>query len=83
VCLAVPGEILEITDQDPLTRQGRVRFGGAIRVVNLSCVPKAGVGDFVLVHVGVAISTVDPAQAERTFRYLRELGELAELEGEA
>jgi hydrogenase expression/formation protein HypC len=83
MCLAVPGQVLEITCQDPLTRQGRVKFGEVTRSVNLACVPEAQVGDYVLVHVGLAISTVDPEEAARTFRYLDELGELSELEGEA
>ena len=79
MCLAVPGEVLEITCAAPLTRQGRVRFGEAVRVVNLACVPEADVGDYVLVHVGLAISVVDPEGARRTLRYLEELGELGEL----
>jgi hydrogenase expression/formation protein HypC len=83
MCLAVPGEVLEITCEEPLTRQGRVRFGGVVREVNLACVPEAVVGDYVLVHVGLAISTVDPEEAQRTLRYLEELGELDELGGGA
>jgi len=78
MCLAVPGEVLEITSEDPLARQGRVRFGGVVREVNLSCVPEAAVGDYVLVHVGVAISRLDAAEAARTLQALSELGELIE-----
>jgi hydrogenase expression/formation protein HypC len=83
VCLAVPGEVIEVTVEDPLSRQGRVRFGGIVRQVNLACVPEAVVGDFVLVHVGIAISTVDADEAARTLRYLAELGDLDELQGDA
>jgi hydrogenase expression/formation protein HypC len=82
VCLAVPGEVIEITSEDALTRQGRVRFGGIVKQVNLACVPEAAVGDFVLVHVGIAISTVDAEEAARTLSYLAELGDLDELRGD-
>jgi hydrogenase expression/formation protein HypC len=81
MCLAVPGEVLDLTDECALTRRGRVRFGGVVREVNLAYVPEVRVGDFVLVHVGVAIAVVDAAQAARTFEYLAELGELEEGEG--
>jgi hydrogenase expression/formation protein HypC len=57
-----------------------VRFGGIVKEVNLAFVPEARVGDFVLVHVGVAISAVDEAEAARVFAYLGEMGELSELE---
>lgn len=76
MCLAVPGEVLEVIGDDPLTRHGRVRFGGVVRDVNLAYVPEASVGDFVLVHVGFAISRIDAAQAARTLQYLDELGEV-------
>ncbi|MFH1566855.1 MAG: HypC/HybG/HupF family hydrogenase formation chaperone, partial [Gemmatimonadota bacterium] len=52
MCLAVPGKLLEITDADPVTRTGRVSFGGVVKEVNLACVPEARVGDYVTVHVG-------------------------------
>ena len=79
MCLAVPGKILTVQGDDPFTRSGRVDFGGITKEVNLSCVPEAGEGDFVIVHVGMAISQVDPEEAEKIFGYLREMGELAEL----
>ena len=63
-----------------MLRSGRVDFAGVVKQVNLSYVPDAAVGDFVLVHVGFAISTVDEAEAAKVFRYLEEMGELAELE---
>lgn len=80
MCLAVPGRILSIDGADPVLRTGKVDFGGITKAVRLSFVPEAQVGDFVLVHVGVAISTIDDAEAHRVFEYLRQMGELAEPE---
>ena len=80
MCLAVPGRILSIEGDDPLLRAGKVDFSGVVKRVNLAFVPEAAVGDYVLVHVGVAISTVDEAEAKQVFEYLRQMGELAELE---
>jgi hydrogenase expression/formation protein HypC len=80
MCLAVPGRILSIEGTDPVLRAGRVDFAGIVKRVNLSYVPEAQVGDFVLVHVGFAISTVDEAEAAKVFSYLREMGDLAEIE---
>ena len=79
MCLAVPGQIASVDDADPVLRSGRVNFGGIAKVVNLSCVPQAQVGDYVLVHAGMAIHTVDEKEAERVFEYLRQMGELDEL----
>ena len=76
MCLAVPGKVLDIQGNDSLFRTGRVSFGGAVKAVSLACVPDARVGDYVLVHVGFALSVVDPEEAETTFRYLREMGDL-------
>ncbi len=80
MCLAVPGKVLSIAGDEPLQRAGRVSFGGIVKEVNLACVPEAQVGDFVIVHVGVAISRLDEAEAQRVFDYLREMDELAELQ---
>jgi hydrogenase expression/formation protein HypC len=80
MCLAVPGNIISIAGSDPLLRSGRVNFGGIIKEVNLGYVPEAKVGDYVIVHVGFAISIVDQAEAEQVFEYLRQMGELTELE---
>ena len=63
-----------------MLRAGRVDFAGIVKDVNLSYVPEAVVGDYVLVHVGFAISTVDEAEAAQVFAYLREMGDLAELD---
>ncbi len=79
MCLAIPGELLEISDDDALMRTGKVSFGGIVKTVNLACVPEARIGDFVTVHVGLALSVVDQAEAERVFEYLREVGELQDL----
>ncbi len=76
MCLAVPGKIVEILGDDPLLRAAKVSFAGVVKVVSLTCTPEARLGDFVLVHVGVAISTIDPQEAEETFRYLKAMGEL-------
>ena len=80
MCLAVPGKILNITGDEPMTRMGRVSFGGIVKQVNLAYVPDAGVGDYVIVHVGFAISTLDQQEADRVFEYLRQMDELQELE---
>ena len=82
MCLAVPGRVLNITNEDPLMRAGRADFGGIVKEVNLALVPEAGVGDYVIVHVGVAISRLDEEEASRVFDYLRQMGELDELKGE-
>jgi len=80
MCLAVPGRIVSIEGDDPLLRCGRVDFSGAVKLVNLAFVPEAQVGDYVLVHVGFAISTVDEAEARLVFQYLKEMGDLADIE---
>jgi len=76
MCLAVPGRIASIAEAAPLMRVARVDFGGVAREVNLACVPEAQVGDYVLVHVGFALSVLDAAEAERVFAYLREIDAL-------
>jgi len=80
MCLAVPGKITSITGDDPLTRTGKVDFGGILKEISLAYVPEAQVGDYAIVHVGFAISLVDQEEAEKVFEYLREMEELAELE---
>lgn len=79
MCLAVPGKIVSINGQDEL-RAGDVSFGGIVKRVNLAYVPEAGIGDYVMVHVGFAISVVDETEAQNTLQYLEQMGELAELE---
>jgi hydrogenase expression/formation protein HypC len=77
VCLAVPGEILEIEEEQG-SRIARVRFGGIVRRVSLDFVPEAGLGEYVMVHVGFAISRIDRGEAERTYKLLEEMGALEE-----
>jgi hydrogenase expression/formation protein HypC len=79
MCLAVPGKILSVAGDDLMLRTGRVGFGGVIKEVNLSCVPDAGVGDYVIVHVGMAISKLDEEEAAQIFAYLQQMQELEEL----
>lgn len=80
MCLAVPGRITEILNEEPITRAGKVNFGGIVKEVNLAYVPEAQVGDYVIVHVGFAISIVDEIEALRVFEYLEQIGELEELQ---
>ena len=75
MCLAVPGRLLDTSGADPLTRVGRVDFGGVIKEINLAFAPEARVGDHLLVHVGFAIAVIDEAEAERVFKHLAEIGE--------
>ena len=71
MCLAVPGKITSISGDDPLMRTGKVDFGGILKEVNLAYVPEAQLGDYVIVHVGFALSRVDEAEAQQVFEYLR------------
>ena len=80
MCLAVPGKIISIEEVDAAFRNGRVDFAGIVKNVNLSYVPDAKVGDYVVVHVGFALSIVDEKEAVQVFKYLREMGELQELD---
>lgn len=80
MCLAIPGKIKSIESQyDGLVRMANVVFGGITKQASLEMLPDAQVGDYVLVHVGVAISKIDEAEAEKTFSYLKEIGEIDEL----
>lgn len=80
MCLAVPGRILSTSGDDPLMRVGRVDFGGVLKEINLAYTPEATIGDYVLVHVGFAITVIDEVEAEKVFAHLREIGELGDLE---
>lgn len=80
MCLAVPGKLISVEGED-LNRTGRVSFGGVVKEVSLAYVPEAQVGDYVIVHVGFALSTVDETEAQRVFDYLEEMGDLGELYG--
>ena len=78
MCLAVPGKLISISGED-LNRSSKVNFGGVLKEVNLAYVPEAQVGDYVIVHVGFALSKVDEAEAQRVFEYLDAMGDLGEL----
>lgn len=80
MCLAIPGNIVSIEGNDPLLRTGKVNFGGIIKNVNLAYVPEAKIDDYVLVHVGFAINTIDEEEAQKIFQYLKEMDELTDLE---
>jgi hydrogenase expression/formation protein HypC len=75
MCLAVPGQIVDIREEHGL-RAGRIQFGGIVRQASLDFVPEAQVGDYVMVHVGFAISRVDAAEAHRTYELLEQMGAL-------
>lgn len=79
MCLAIPGLLEEVRTVDGL-RVGTVRFGGVTREAVLEAVPHANVGDYVLVHVGFALSVMDEAEAKRTFALFEELDALEELQ---
>ena len=79
MCLGIPGQITGISDSAAPVRLGKVNFGGIQKMVNLAYVPEANVGDYVIVHVGFAISVIDEAEAEKVFEYLEQMGELEEI----
>jgi hydrogenase expression/formation protein HypC len=79
MCLGIPGKLLDAYDANGL-RMGEVQFGGIVREACLAYVPEANVGDYVVVHVGFAISRVDEEEALRTYMLLEEMGQLSELE---
>jgi len=72
MCLAIPGQILDIEGSDPLLRSGRVSFAGIVKRANLAYVPEAKTGDYVLVHAGFALTVIDEAEALKTLAYLAE-----------
>jgi hydrogenase expression/formation protein HypC len=75
VCLAIPGKLLAKSEEDGMLC-GRMEFGGIVRTACLDLLPEANVGDYLLVHVGFAISRIDEEEAKATLAYLEELGEL-------
>ena len=83
MCLAVPGQVVSILEGAiPELRCAKVDFGGVRKQINLAFTPEANTGDYVLVHVGFALTVVDEAEARRIFEDLKMLGELSELESE-
>ena len=75
MCLAIPGKILSIDNSGPLTRAGRVSFGGTTKEINLAYVPEAGVGDYVIVHVGFALSKLDEQEAQQVLALFNQMDE--------
>ena len=78
MCLAIPGKIMSITNEESLMREGKVSFGGIIKDVNLAYVPEAKIDDYVIVHAGFALSVLDESEAQQVFKYLEEIGQLSE-----
>lgn len=73
MCLAVPGKVISISGDDPLLKSAKVSFGGVMKEVSLAYVPEAAIGDYVVVHVGFALSIVDQEAAEQTLADLQQL----------
>jgi hydrogenase expression/formation protein HypC len=73
MCLAVPGQVLEIVGDDPLTRIAKVAFAGIVKEASLALLPETKVGNYVLVHAGFAITLLNEAEAQRTLEYLEEI----------
>jgi hydrogenase expression/formation protein HypC len=80
MCLAIPGKVLDIETTPEGVRMGRANFGGIVKQVCLEYIPDAVPGDYVLVHVGFALSKVDEEEAARTYKLLEEMKQLGELE---
>lgn len=80
MCLGVPGKVLSVEERPDGMSMGRVSFGGVVKEVCMAYTPEVQVGDFVVVHVGFAISRVDEAEAEQVFAFLAQMDELGELQ---
>jgi hydrogenase expression/formation protein HypC len=80
MCLAIPGKIESISSKDPLLRIGRINFGGIIKEASLAYVPEATIGDYVIVHVGFALSRMNEDEAQKVFDYVKAMEDLSELE---
>lgn len=82
MCLGIPGKIVKIWgEEDELLRMGKVDFGGIVREVSLAYVPEVQVGDYVIVHVGFALHTIDEEEAQETLALFREIGAIEEESG--
>ena len=79
MCLAIPGKVVSVSGDDPLTRMARINFSGIVKEASLAYVPEVRIGDYVIVHVGFALSKVDEAEAQKIFEYLKRMDELGEL----
>ena len=80
MCLAIPGKIESISSEDPLLRIGRINFGGIIKEASLAYVPEAAIGDYVIVHVGFALSRMNEDEAQKVFDYVKAMEDLSEME---
>ncbi len=78
MCLAVPGKVIRWLDRDPLFARAEIEFEGVRRACHMACVPDTEVGEFVIVHAGVAISRVDAAEAQHILEELRHLSDAYE-----
>lgn len=76
MCLAVPGKIIELSEDNGILRTGIISFGGIVKEASLAFLPEAKVGDYVIVHAGVALNTVDEEEAAKILETLEEIGEL-------
>jgi hydrogenase expression/formation protein HypC len=79
MCLGVPGKVISLQPDPSGMTMGRVSFGGIIKEVCMAYVPEVEVGEYVVVHVGFAISRIDEQEALQVFEYLAQIGELDEL----
>jgi len=80
MCLAIPGKVIEIKkEKDSIFKMAKVSFGGIVKEVNLAMIPEAKIGDYILVHVGVAISIIDEEEAQKTLDILIQMEELDDL----
>ncbi|MEO6132453.1 MAG: HypC/HybG/HupF family hydrogenase formation chaperone [Saprospiraceae bacterium] len=80
MCLAIPGKILAVANVEKgVMRTGKVSFGGIIKETNLELLPEAKEGDYVLVHVGVALSVIDEEEANKTLKFLEGTGDMDDL----
>jgi hydrogenase expression/formation protein HypC len=79
MCLAIPGKVTSVMGTDPLWRTGKVDFGGILKEVSLAYVPGVKIGEYVIVHVGFALSRLDEIEAKKVFQYLKEMDELTDL----
>jgi len=76
MCRAIPGKIVTIDDSNPELRMAKVNFAGIVKDVCLNWLPESNIGDYVIVHVGFALNTIDVKDAEETLNLLREMGEI-------
>lgn len=80
MCLAIPGQVIELVGEDTLTRMARVSFGGVIQEISLAYTPEAQPGDYILAHVGFALQTLDESEARKTLELLNQLGSSSQAE---